>query len=40
LPYALKLASDPDWRNDPALARGINVQRGEILHSAVQAAFA
>ena len=31
LPYALKLASDPDWRNDPALARGINVQRGEIL---------
>ena len=39
LPYALKLASDPDWRNDPALARGVNVQRGEICHPAVQAAF-
>ncbi|HWS04052.1 MAG TPA: alanine dehydrogenase [Gammaproteobacteria bacterium] len=39
LPYALKLAGDADWRNDPALACGINVERGEIRHPAVRAAF-
>lgn len=40
LPYALKLASDPHWRNDPALAHGINVEKGAIVHPAVRAAFA
>ncbi len=40
LPYAMKLAGDPHWRDDPALARGINVEQGAIVHPAVQAAFA
>lgn len=40
LPFALKLAGDPDWRDDPALARGINVEKGILVHPAVKAAFA
>lgn len=40
LPYALKLAGAADWRDDPALACGINIERGEICHPAVRAAFA
>lgn len=40
LPYALKLAGDPHWRDDPALARGINVEKGVLVHPAVKAAFA
>ena len=39
IPYALKLAGDPHWRDDPGLARGINVERGEIRHPAILAAF-
>ncbi len=39
LPYAMKLAGDPGWREDPALARGINVDRGALVHPAVRAAF-
>lgn len=39
LPHALKLAGDPRWREDPALARGINVAQGAIVHPAVKAAF-
>lgn len=40
LPYTLKLAGDPHWRDDPALARGINVEKGALVHPAVKAAFA
>lgn len=38
LPYAQKLAGDPDWRTDPALARGVNIEGGELAHPAVRAA--
>lgn len=38
LPYALKLAGDADWRRDPALARGVNIEGGELAHPAVRAA--
>lgn len=40
LPYVRRLAEDANWRNDPALARGINLEAGELRHPAVQAAFA
>ncbi len=33
-PYVLRLAGG-DWADDPALARGLNLQAGEILHPAV-----
>lgn len=38
-PYALKLATDGGL-NDPAIARGVNVAGGKILHPAVAAALA
>lgn len=40
LPHALNLAGNPRWREDPVLARGINVAQGAIVHPAVKAAFA
>ena len=40
LPYVRRLAEDPDWRSDPALARGVNLEAGRLRHPAVQAAFA
>lgn len=40
LPYALRLAGDPHWRGDPALATGLNLAHGAIEHPAVRAAFA
>ena len=39
LPYVQRLAADPDWQRDPALARGMNVRAGQLTHPAVQAAF-
>ncbi|MBZ0071030.1 MAG: alanine dehydrogenase [Thiohalobacteraceae bacterium] len=38
LPYVLRLAGDADWRQDPALARGVNIAGGELAHPAVRAA--
>ncbi len=35
VPYILRLAS-PDWRNDPALAAGINVDNGEIVLATIK----
>ena len=35
LPYALKLAQ-PGWETHPALARGINVRGGEVVHPALR----
>ncbi|MDH3326005.1 MAG: alanine dehydrogenase [Gammaproteobacteria bacterium] len=35
LPYVLKLA-DKNWRNNEALVKGINVEKGEIVHSALK----
>jgi len=37
-PYVAKLAR-PGWEQDPGLRSGINVQNGEIVHSAVAAAL-
>lgn len=34
MPYLLRLA-EADWRDMPALRRGINVERGEIVHPAL-----
>lgn len=34
LPYVLKMARD-DWRDDVALAKGINVERGSVVHPAL-----
>ncbi|HEC17571.1 MAG TPA: alanine dehydrogenase [Sedimenticola sp.] len=34
IPYVLQLASG-DWRNNPALARGVNVRNGEVVHPAL-----
>ena len=35
LSYVLKLA-EPDWRNNNALVKGINVDQGEIIHPALK----
>ncbi len=35
MPYLLRL-TEPDWRQDPALAAGINVDRGEVVHPALK----
>jgi alanine dehydrogenase len=35
IPYVLRLAQ-ADWRADDALRRGINLERGEIVHPALQ----
>jgi len=35
MPYLLRLSS-PDWRDDAALARGVNVDRGEVVHPALK----
>ncbi|MFN2308558.1 MAG: alanine dehydrogenase [Gammaproteobacteria bacterium] len=40
LPYVLRLAGDPDWRDDPALVQGVNVAAGEVCHPAVREAMA
>lgn len=36
LPWVNKLASDAGWRNDAALAKGINVDGGRIVHPALR----
>ena len=36
LPWVNRLASDPAWRTDPALAKGINVDAGRIAHPALR----
>ncbi|QNN46510.1 alanine dehydrogenase [Thermomonas brevis] len=36
LPWVNRLASDPAWRSDPALAKGINVDAGRIVHPALR----
>src|SRR5690606_10138562 len=36
LPWVNRLASDANWREDPALAKGINVEGGELVHPALQ----
>ncbi len=35
LPWVNKLASDPDWRANQALQRGINVEGGKLVHPAL-----
>lgn len=35
LPYVLKLAA-PDWQQQPDLAAGINIEKGKIVHPALQ----
>ncbi len=35
LPYVLKMAKD-NWRHDPALAKGINVEGGSVVHPALK----
>lgn len=35
MPYLLRLA-EPDWREHPALARGINLERGKLVHPALK----
>ena len=35
LPWVNKLASDPDWRSNQALQRGINVEAGKLVHPAL-----
>lgn len=39
MPYAQQLAGG-NWRNNPALIKGINVEKGEIVHPAVKHALA
>ncbi|WJW74382.1 alanine dehydrogenase [Thiohalobacter sp. IOR34] len=39
IPWVRRLAGDPGWSADPALAAGINVRDGEIVHLAVRAAL-
>ncbi len=34
MPYLLRL-TEPDWRDEPALARGINVEAGKLVHPAL-----
>ncbi|MFN3702941.1 alanine dehydrogenase [Thermomonas sp.] len=36
LPWVNRLASDAGWRNDAALAKGINVDGGKIVHPALR----
>ena len=36
LPWVNRLASDAEWRSDPALAKGINVEAGKIVHPALR----
>ena len=36
LPWVNRLASDAGWRNDAALAKGINVDGGQIVHPALR----
>ncbi|MFK3648698.1 alanine dehydrogenase [Lysobacter enzymogenes] len=36
LPWVNKLAAGSDWRSNPALVRGINVEGGKIVHPALQ----
>jgi alanine dehydrogenase len=36
LPWVNKLASGDDWRDNAALAMGINVEAGELVHPALQ----
>ena len=36
LPWVNRLASDAGWRSDPALAKGINVEAGKIVHPALR----
>ena len=36
LPWVNRLASDAGWRQDAALARGINVDAGQIVHPALR----
>ena len=36
LPWVNKLAAGGDWRNNPALVRGINVEGGQLIHPALQ----
>lgn len=38
LPYAIKLAK-ADWRNNPALVKGINVEKGSLVHPALKHTF-
>lgn len=35
MPYLLRLTG-PDWRDEPALARGINVDAGKLVHPALK----
>ncbi len=35
LPWVGKMASDPDWRANQALQRGINVEGGKLVHPAL-----
>ena len=35
LPWVNKLASDTNWRDNPALQRGINVEAGKLVHPAL-----
>jgi alanine dehydrogenase len=35
MPYLLRL-TQPDWRDDPALGRGINVDRGDVVYPALK----
>lgn len=35
MPYLIGLTK-PDWRDDPALSRGVNVAQGEIVHPALK----
>ena len=39
IPYLLRLAAG-DWRGDPALAAGVNVEGGRVVHPAVAGALA
>ncbi len=36
LPYVQRMAR-PEWESDPALAKGVNVRAGEVVHPALQA---
>ncbi len=38
IPYVLRLA-EAGWENDPELAAGVNVDRGQIVHPAVKSAL-
>ncbi len=35
IPYVARL-TQPDWRQDPELSRGVNIQAGEIVHPALK----